>query len=586
MALKKKIVLFIAGLGLVFSMLFLIFNHLTIRHSENEQKNIFARKIASRLFEVIANENQRIETLCGDWAFWDAMYGYTQKPSKEFEMDALPDKVVPGSDLSLILIMNMERRVIFHQGFDQKSERSVQFSLQDTPPAPLWKSLAQSFSGVKIERFISQSEFGPLFVISAPVMHSDGKGPMNGRLVMGRLADLTFQRRISAAMQEATSLLTLASLREDLGQNALLELFANDFYFKESVHLLHVYSLFRDKNGKPVFAMRVDADRAMFSRQEKAVRDFLIVLLLCTMLTGAIFYGFIDRMLLKRLKKISLKTKHIITFEDLSIRIQEDRHDEIARLGHDINKMLERLEHENMRHQEMARRLIVNEKLVATGRLAANIAHEINNPLFAISNSLAVIKKQMKNPSSDIAEILPLAEKEIKRVRKITRKLLDYNKINLEAFKEGDLNSILTTACDVLKLSKQSKTTSVIRTDKNAKLPIFCNPDSLQQVFMNLILNASEAMNGGGEIQIDTRIAGDGYEVHFKDSGPGFPAEIKKRIFEPFNSSKETKGAGLGLYISYHIIKRHGGSMGINEATQSGAHLIVTLPRRRAMNHE
>jgi len=163
---------------------------------------------------------------------------------------------------------------------------------------------------------------------------------------------------------------------------------------------------------------------------------------------------------------------------------------------------------------------------------------------------------------------------------------LDYNKINLEAFKESDLNSILSTACEVLKLSKQSKKTSVIRNDKNSKLPIFCNPDSLQQVFMNLILNASEAMNGGGEIQIDTRIAGDGYEVHFKDLGPGFPAEIKKRIFEPFNSSKETKGAGLGLYISYHIIKRHGGSMAIDEPCRSGAHVIVTLPRRRKMNHE
>ena len=166
-------------------------------------------------------------------------------------------------------------------------------------------------------------------------------------------------------------------------------------------------------------------------------------------------------MLLKRLQSISQKQEQILSFEDLSIRIHEDRHDEIAQLGHDINKMLERLENENIRHQEMERRLIMNEKLVATGRLAANIAHEINNPLFAISNSIAVIKKQIKNASSDITEILPLAEKEIKRVRKITRKLLDYGKINLETFKESDIDSILDTACEVLKLSKQSKNTAI-----------------------------------------------------------------------------------------------------------------------------
>jgi signal transduction histidine kinase len=277
--------------------------------------------------------------------------------------------------------------------------------------------------------------------------------------------------------------------------------------------------------------------------------------------------------------------KHISSFEDLSIRIQEERQDEIARLCRDINKMLERLENENVRHQEMDRRLIMNEKLVATGRLAANIAHEINNPLFAISNALAVIKKQTRDKSSDVAELLPLAEKEIKRVRKITRKLLDYGKINLETFQESDVNSILTTACEVLKLSKGSKNTMVTRNNKSAILPIRCNPDSIQQVFMNLILNASEAMNGRGEIVIDIQVTGNGYEIHFRDSGPGFPAEIKKRIFEPFNSSKATKGAGLGLYIAYHIIKRHGGGMTLGEMHGAGADLIITLPRGGA-THE
>ena len=586
MPLKKKIVFFIVGLGIVFSLLFLFFTHLTIQHSGDEQKSIFAAKIASRLAQVIANENKRIETLCGDWAFWDAMYSYTTSPSREFEKDALPDNIVPASDLSLILIINRERQVIFHQGFDQKSGRNVKFKLQDGGAAPLWKSLSHTFSQERIDNFISPSEFGPLLVISAPVMHSDGKGPMNGRMVMGRLVDRSFQQRIGAAMQEETSILDASVLPGALDRNELQALFARHVYFRESNRLLSVYSLFRSKTGKAIFAIRVDADKTMFNLQEKAVRNFLIVLLACTLLTGAIFYRFIDRMLLRRLKTISIKTKHITSFEDLSIRIQEDRHDEIARLGRDINKMLERLENENIRRQEMEQRLVMNEKLVATGRLAANIAHEINNPLFAISNSLAVIKKQIENPSSDIMELLPLAEKEIKRVRKITRKLLDYGKINLETFKESDINSILTTACDVLRLSKGSKNTVVSRSDKNALLPVFCNPDSLQQVFMNLILNASEAMHGRGEITIETRMNGSGYEIHFRDNGPGFPAEIKKKIFEPFNSSKDAKGAGLGLYIAYHIIKRHGGSLALGETHGQGADLIVTLPRRRAVPHE
>lgn len=580
MILKKKIIFFIAGLGLVFSLLFLLFNHLTINHSENEQKIIFTTKVAQRLSHVIANEKKRIATLCNDWATWDAMYGYAEKPSKEFEAESLPGSVVPASDLSLILIVGRDRQVIFHQGFDQNSSRFVSFDLGNTSENPLWKSLMLSFSRPEQESFIAATEFGPLIIISAPIMHSNGKGPMNGRVVMGRLADRSFMQRLGAAIQEKTTLLTPTNLQKDLAQNELRSLFEADFYFKENKNFLRIYSLFRGADQRAIFAVRIDADKTLFSLQEKARQYFLISLLLSILLIGLLFFWFIDRMLLKRLQSISERARQILTFDDLSIRINEERNDVISLLSNNINKMLERLENENIRHQEMERRLVMNEKLVATGRLAANIAHEINNPLFAISNSLAVIKKQIKNASSDIMEVLPLAEKEIKRVRKITRKLLDYGKINLETFKESDIDSILDTACAVLKLGRQIKNTAIFRNKKSEELPIFCNPDSLQQVFMNLILNASEAMNGRGEIAIEAERTGDAYEIHFRDSGPGFPVAVKKRIFEPFNSSKETKGAGLGLYISYHIVKRHGGSMILNETCRSGAHLIVTMPRR------
>lgn len=586
MTLKRKIVFFIFGLGLFFSILFLLSNHLTIYHSGNKQKNIFAAKVASRLSHLIANENKRIATLCYDWAAWDAMYVYAEKPSKEFETESLPRNVVPESDLSLVLIVDKNQQVIFHQGFAQESSHFIKFKLQNQVASPLWESIRHSFSRPELKNVIALTEFGPLIAISAPIMHSDGQGPMNGRVIMGRLVDRSFIHRIGAAIQEKTTLVKPSDLQNDLLKEELRSLYEQNFYFKETKNFLCIYSLFLNPAGQASFAIRIDADKTLFRLQEKAVRNFLIVLFLCTLFAGAIFYGFIDRTLLQRLEKISIKTKHITSFEDLSVRVAEDGNDEIAQLSRDINKMLERLENENIHHQAMESRLIMNEKLVATGQLAAHIAHEINNPLFAISNSIAVIKKQMKNASNDIMEVLPLAEKEIKRVRKITRKLLDYGKVNLETFRESDLGSILDSAEDVLKLSKQIRNTVIARDKKNDALPIFCNPDSLQQVFMNLILNASEAMNGRGEIAISTDRSGEVYDIHFRDAGPGFSAAVKKRIFEPFNSSKETKGAGLGLYISYHIVKRHGGSMLMDETGLSGAHLIVTLPRRRGPEND
>jgi len=586
MSLKKKLVFFILGLSLAFSLLFLLIDHFTLFHSRSEQKAVFAQKVASRVRQIIENEKKRIATLCYDWAAWDAMYAYAENPTKEFEEESLPQNVVPESDLSLVLIVNRDQRVVFHQGYHQASSRFIQFELQDASPPCLWSCLVRSFSRPRLESFIAETKFGPLVIVSAPILHSDAKGPMSGRVVMGRLADDSFRRRIAAAIQEEASLLTPSRAQEELTQEEWRILNEADSYFKEGERSLLVYNLLRNLSGRPVFVIRIDADKTLFDLQEKAMRNFLVALLVCAIFIGAIFYRFIDRMLLRRLIAISKKAKHVTSFEDLSVRIGEDRHDEISQLAHDINKMLERLENDSIRHQEMEQRLVLNEKLVATGRLAANIAHEINNPLFAIANSIAAIKKQAQKAGGATSEVLPLAEKEIARVRKITRKLLDYSKVNLETFKENDICLILDTACEVLKMSRRIGRTVIVRDWGQEKLPICCNPDSLQQVFMNLIVNASEAMAGAGEITINVGRHDGGYDIHFRDQGPGFPAAIRKRIFEPFNSSKEQKGAGLGLYISYHIIKRHGGSMMLDEAHPPGARLVVTLPRQGGMTNE
>ncbi len=585
MTLKKKFIFFILGLGLLFSLLYLLANHLTVFHSQSEQKTVFARKVAWRLKQIIENEKKRIATLCADWAAWDSMYNYVGSPTREFERELSPEAVVFYFELNLILIGDSSQKIIYHQGLDLTRERNVQFDLQNKGRNRLGEFFLNTFPSHVTEDFIVATEFGPLLAISAPISRSDGSGPTQGRLLMGRLVDAAFVQAISTALQERSSLLSLAQLQaSETGTEFQASPERNVSLQEERKHL-NIFNLFKDPLKQPVFAIKVEADKTMFRLQETAALYFLISILASTLLAGLIFYWFIDRMLLKRLGDISRKTSSITTFEDLSMRIPEERQDEIAQLSHNINTMLERLEKENVRRWEMERRLVVNEKLVATGRLAANIAHEINNPLFAISNSIAVIKRQLKNTSGDIGEVIPLAEKEIRRVRKITRKLLDYGKTDLEKFKESDIDSILDTARDVLKLSRQIKNTAIIRKKKDEKMPIFCNPDGLQQVFMNLIVNASEAMDGGGEIAIDVEQNEDAYEIHFRDSGPGFPPQVKKRIFEPFNSSKETKGAGLGLYISYDIVKRNGGSMALDEAYRTGSHLIVTLPRRGGMDH-
>ncbi|MCU0235915.1 MAG: ATP-binding protein [Acidobacteria bacterium] len=585
MALKTKLALFIAGSGLVLSLSYLWLNHLTISHSLEEQKHILAMKVASRVFEMVASEKKRIGTICFDWAAWDAMFDYADRQTREFESQSMPAAVIPEYDLNIIIVLNRMKKTIYHEGYDRLRKRPVRFDPGHPKNAYIWRKLALDFDRQSLQSFFSDSEHGPVILVSSPILHSDGRGPINGRVVMGRLVNEDFNERIGAAIQESTALLDPARLPGYLDAGQKERLRRDGLLLTEIRQLFRVFCAYTDPEGRPAFVIRADADRALFSLQEKASRNFLVSLWLSTLLLGLLLFGFIDRMLLKRLEDISHKTTDITTFKDLSIRVPEERRDEISQLSQNINKMLQRLEKESIRQREMEDRLVMNEKLVATGRLAANMAHEINNPLFAIANSIAVIKRQLKNAGGDVGEVLPLAEKEIARVRKITRKLLDHGKVNLETFVWSDINAILSTACDVLKLGKRSGRTAIVREDGEKELPVLCNPDSLQQVFMNLIVNASEAMAGHGEIAIAVERRPDAYAIHFRDQGPGFPDAIRNKIFEPFNSSKNAKGAGLGLYISYHIVQRHGGAMTLDESGAGGAHLVVTLPRCRGTAH-
>ncbi|MBN2347154.1 MAG: HAMP domain-containing protein [Candidatus Aminicenantes bacterium] len=583
---KGKLALFVAGLALFFSLLYIWLSRVTIARSENHEKQVFITKVISRISQVIQNEKQRMATICFNWAAWDGMYEYAEKPTREFESQSMPAAVIPEYDLNLVVILNKRRQVIYHEGYLRSPLHPIRVMPGKAQNRSFWEALTRSFEHPGVRSHICLTEHGPLILVSAPILHSDARGPMNGRVLMGRLVDAAFNERIGAAIQERTDLLLPGQPAAGLDAGQARRLLDEKFLLKETRNLLRLFIVHGDDSGRPAYIIRVDADGTLFRLQRRAGLIFLHSLLFSLFLVGLLFYFFTERLLLRRLKDISRRTRDITTFEDLSIRIPEKRRDEIAQLSRDINTMLERLENESARQRQMENRLVMNEKLVATGRLAANIAHEINNPLFAISNSIAVIRGQLKDAGGDVGEVLPLAEKEIRRVRKITKKLLDYGKVNLESFQESDIGLILGTAHDVLKLGGQIGRTAVSWKKREKEMPLRCNPDGLQQVFMNLMKNASEAMGGGGQIHIEVERTGDNYAIHFRDTGPGFPALIQQRIFEPFNTSKEEKGAGLGLYISYHIIKRHGGAMTLEEGPGPGAHLVITLPQRRGAVHE
>jgi len=228
------------------------------------------------------------------------------------------------------------------------------------------------------------------------------------------------------------------------------------------------------------------------------------------------------------------------------------------------------------RVEESQQALLQAEKMAATGRLTASIAHEINNPLQAVQNCIHLAGRA-DLPQEKRNEYFELARSELDRLRVTVQRMLDFYRPNAAAPQAVDLADLLT---HVLGLMAKQLEERGIRVKRNAPagLPSVNAVNSqIQQVFINLVLNAYDAMPSGGELQITARAARDGVEILFQDTGPGVPSGESRNIFEPFVSTKEG-GTGLGLTVSYNIVSAHGGALELIPSRGRGACFRVRLP--------
>ena len=228
--------------------------------------------------------------------------------------------------------------------------------------------------------------------------------------------------------------------------------------------------------------------------------------------------------------------------------------------------------------EDSQKALLQAEKMAAAGRLSASIAHEINNPLQAVQNCLHLAGRE-DLPATKRREYFELARTELERLTLTVRRMLDFYRPGASAPEKIDLAEMLGYVLNLM--SKQLAESKVrVKLDFPASIrPIMAVGSQIQQVFINLILNAMDAMSGtGGLLEIRARPFEDGVELLFKDEGRGIPFTQQANIFEPFFSTKEG-GTGLGLTVSYNIIDKHKGSLELLSKRGPGACFRIFLPQ-------
>jgi len=300
------------------------------------------------------------------------------------------------------------------------------------------------------------------------------------------------------------------------------------------------------------------------------------------------------------LQRMAAATKQIAK-GDLSHRVDVTSRDEIGALADSFNRMTAHLQEANDKLIEYGKilekkveertrelrdiqfHLIQSEKLASIGKLAAGIAHEINNPLGGILIYSHLILEDTPKSGQNYENLKKIV-KETTRCKDIVKGLLDFARPREPEMSPCDVHELLEKC---LALTERHALFQNIHVEKsyNPSLPrIIADGGQLQQVFMNIILNAAEAMNGNGALTLRTSFDpdGDAVAVEIADTGHGIKEEHQKRLFEPFFTTKEVgKGTGLGLAISYGIVQKHRGTIEVRSEAGRGATFTVKLPLKQ-----
>jgi signal transduction histidine kinase len=272
----------------------------------------------------------------------------------------------------------------------------------------------------------------------------------------------------------------------------------------------------------------------------------------------------------ERRATVAFKDK-VFAYQFFDVMLEEEKARRIGLIMKDISEEKELLDH-----------LTRAEKLSGLGTLAAGIAHEMNNPLYSVMAHTEAILEQ-----ENLSKIRELADKVLKRAKHMASVILNlsgYARSSEDEAKEVDINERINGAVEMALMSSYSDDIELVKNYENLP-PILAKPEEIQQVFLNVIHNAVQAMNGKGKLEISSQQNGGNVVVQIRDTGPGISREHLSKIFDPFFTTREVgKGTGLGLNIVHRVVEKYGGNIQVESEVGQGTMFQISLPLSEKKN--
>lgn len=310
----------------------------------------------------------------------------------------------------------------------------------------------------------------------------------------------------------------------------------------------------------------------------EAWRKYLVFSVISALVPNLLLVLLVVRSISRPLQRITLAAVQVTEGEYGTEVDLRKSNDEIGLLASSFNEMSRQMAADIDKLQKLNEQLIRTEKLAAMGTLAAGVAHEVNNPLASIS-SLIQMMQSGGDLNEETRDKLKLISTQIQRISQVTRDMMDFARVRPAAKSMVNINSVIEKSLRLASFDNAFQKLELTTELKPEMADALADGDQLQQVFLNLFLNARDAMPGGGNLSVKTDEAGGEIFIEIADSGYGISEKDLKQVFDPFFTTKPTgKGTGLGLAVCYGIITAHGGRIEIDSKDSSGTRFMIVLP--------
>ncbi len=342
---------------------------------------------------------------------------------------------------------------------------------------------------------------------------------------------------------------------------------------------LTAYEPLRGIRGDIVGILAVGVVEQKFADMRREALTIFLGIILFGVILSIVVANYLSNTIIRPINNL-VRVSHEISRGDFSATVEARSQNEIGDLERTFNLMTSSLRERDKEIRRLnEQHLMRSEKLASIGRLAAGIAHEINNPLTSVLTFSSLLLRKAEESQKERLEIIV---KETTRCREIVRELLNFARQSEPKKELCNLNEIIENGIRLTKNQLKVNESYIAMVKDFGGLPLLqVDPNQLLEVFINLIINAVDAMPRGGELRTSTRLLADesAVEIRVSDTGHGISGEDLERVFDPFFTTKEAgKGTGLGLAVIYGIIDRHNGTINVESEIGKGTTFIIKLP--------